>query len=55
MSPILHQIRTSTSKIEAEQWVDANGGAGWIALQVGATAAAGQTVLLIGCARGQAC
>jgi hypothetical protein len=34
-SPILHQIRTSTSKVEAEQWVHANGGAGWIALQVG--------------------
>ena len=34
VSPILHQIRTSTSKIEAEKWVGANGGAGWIALQV---------------------
>lgn len=34
-SPILHQIRISTSRIEAEQWVHATGGAGWIALQVG--------------------
>lgn len=35
MSPILHQIRCSTSKIEIEQWIGAKGGAGWIALQVG--------------------
>ncbi|EFN57988.1 hypothetical protein CHLNCDRAFT_142147 [Chlorella variabilis] len=34
VSPILHQIRSSTSRIEAEQWVNANGGAGWIALEV---------------------
>lgn len=33
VSPILHQIRCSTSRIEAEQWVHANGGCGWIALQ----------------------
>ncbi|KAL4447266.1 hypothetical protein ABPG77_007299 [Micractinium sp. CCAP 211/92] len=35
VSPILHQIRTSISKIEAEQMVGASGGAGWIALQMG--------------------
>ncbi|KAL4443632.1 hypothetical protein ABPG75_011369 [Micractinium tetrahymenae] len=35
VSPILHQIRTSISKIEAEQMVGATGGAGWIALQMG--------------------
>ena len=34
VSPILHQIRCSTSKIEMEQWIGAKGGAGWIALQV---------------------
>lgn len=38
VSPILHQIRCSTSKIEMEQWIGAKGGAGWIALQVGAGA-----------------
>jgi hypothetical protein len=34
VSPILHQVRLSTSKTEAEQWVHASGGSGWIALQV---------------------
>jgi SNF2 family DNA or RNA helicase len=35
VSPILHQIRCSTSKIEMEQWIGTKGGAGWIALQMG--------------------
>ena len=39
VSPILHQVRCSTSRIEAEQWVHANGGAGWIALQARAAGA----------------
>lgn len=34
VSPVLRQMRLSTSKIEAEQWVGACGGAGWIALEV---------------------
>ncbi|KAL4452380.1 hypothetical protein ABPG75_008042 [Micractinium tetrahymenae] len=35
VSPILHQIRTSCSRIEAEQMVNATGGTGWNAMQMG--------------------
>lgn len=35
VSPILQQIRATTSKVEAESWVNAWGGAGWVALEVG--------------------
>ena len=34
VSPVLRQIRLSTSRIEAEQWVGACGGSGCIALEV---------------------
>ncbi|GAB4816669.1 hypothetical protein N2152v2_003715 [Parachlorella kessleri] len=47
-SPILHQLRVSTSKTEAEQAVGVCGGSGWLALQMGMgkTACAIGTLLL---------
>ncbi|KAI7841185.1 hypothetical protein COHA_005151 [Chlorella ohadii] len=44
VSPVLRQIRLSTSRIEAEQWVGACGGSGWIALEMGM----GKTACAIG-------
>lgn len=40
VSPVLREVRISTSRIEAEQWTHSCGGCGWIALEVSAAAAA---------------